>query len=111
MIVNESCSDFASGIISNVFKENSHLIGPVTVKIVKESRTEDIHLKRSTIIFIENDSMTGAILKKVRMSNIYIMRFQHHAVIQKVIGLIIDPGLRDVAEFDITHYTNFLFQD
>lgn len=58
-------------------KENAHLIGSTTVRTIDESGINEIILSRSTIIFIEEDTMTGVILKKVRMTNIDIMRLQY----------------------------------
>lgn len=109
LIVNESCIDFASGVISKVLKETAHLIGPVTVSTVEESKVDEINLTKSTIIFIEQDWIFGKLLEKLNIIN--IMKFQHYVIIQKVAETSIDLRVKRVLENDTIRYTNFLYQE
>lgn len=111
LIANQACNDFAREIISNVVRENSHLIGPVLVSTSDESNIDQIHLLRSTIIFVDEDLSCENLLERIRMKNSGYIRFQHYIVTQKNIlsDSRVNLGIKNASDHNIVHYINFVF--
>lgn len=109
-IANRACSKFANEIITKILKNNAHMIGPVTVNTIEESKTEEINLTRSSIIFIACSSISERLLNKVNMKNTDYMRFHHYVVIQRISGSHLNFKLERLTDFSSIHYTNFLYQ-
>lgn len=109
VIAEKACIKFANEIITNILRHSAHIIGPVTVNTIEESKTEVINLTRSSVIFVARSSISERLLDKVTMENTDYMRFHHYVVIQRPSEFHFNTKL--ISETDSVHYTSFLLQN
>lgn len=106
MIYGKECKTFSYDIITNVIKSNPQ-IGSIEVKLLKVDSLEKIHIKRSTIFFIESFKQYLDLFSRVRLNNTDLMEFQNIVVYKNKIQKYLPFVLNRTSDIELSATFNY----